>query len=486
MSKTLSQKELAQYEKEYRAIYGSLEVFARVFCEAMLYEDVPEFHREIYGLLPVAERLVLAAPRGFAKSTICSVIYPLWLALTEQRKDICLISASEGLAIDMLRRIKTEMEGNAGILAYFGDVKSSKWTESHIILNNESRVNIRAKGAGGQIRGFRPDCIILDDIETDESVQSDDQRIKLKNWLNQACINTLLPRGQMVLIGTIIHPLSVLSDLLDAPNNWEKRKYTAYVDGIEAEGHELWATARPHGWLQGRKAEIGSWAFSAEFMNDPKTDETAPIKTEQIRYWEQLPKQYSCVIAVDPAYSEDSTADYKTAALIGVNENSDRYLIDYIRTHSPQGEYMDAVINMFLRNKGLVTGLGVPNVGTEKSFFASFMQRCDERKVYPPIVELKNVYSNAKTGVTKRNKRDRIVAALQPLFENGKYYIHANHIEAKEELLTIGSSKHDDVVDCMSYAEQILQPHVQFDSGFDDARLGGAAAPVGYVANYGV
>jgi hypothetical protein len=30
--------------------------------------------------------------------------------------------------------------------------------------------------------------------------------------------------------------------------------------------------------------------------------------------------------------------------------------------------------------------------------------------------------------------------------------------EAKEELLSIGSSRHDDIVDAMAYAEQILTP----------------------------
>ena len=60
--------------------------------------------------------------------------------------------------------------------------------------------------------------------------------------------------------------------------------------------------------------------------------------------------------------------------------------------------------------------------------------------------------------MTVRNKKDRIVASLQPLFEQGKYYIRPDHLEAREELLTIGSSKNDDIVDTLAYAETILQP----------------------------
>ena len=57
-----------------------------------------------------------------------------------------------------------------------------------------------------------------------------------------------------------------------------------------------------------------------------------------------------------------------------------------------------------------------------------------------------------------RNKRDRVVAALQPLFEQGKYFIGQSMLEARDELLTIGSSRWDDIVDTMAYAENILTP----------------------------
>jgi len=434
--------------------------FAVFFFPHLLTSEIPDFQKELYALLPNSMRLAVASPRGHGKSTIMSVIYPLWLALFEKRKDICIISASENLAVEWLRKIKRELELNERIRDFFGDLKSDKWSETHIILNNKTQVQIRAKGAGGQIRGFRPDVVICDDIETDESVESEEQRKKLKNWLFKACLNTLLPNGQLVIIGTIIHPLSVLNDLLSVDNEWTKRKYQAYKDGKQEEGNELWGALWGHKRLQERKKEIGSWAFSAEYMNDPITDESAAIKESMIRYWKELPNQYSCVIAVDPAYSEEETADFKVATLVGIDQNSNRYLISYIRTHTPLGEFQDAIINMYLSNKGIITGLGIPSGGTEKSFFDSFLKKCEERKITPPVVELKNTF-RTETGQAKRFKGARIISALQPLFEQGKYYIHSNHIEARDELLSITPNhlpRWDDIVDTMAYAEQIVQP----------------------------
>jgi phage terminase large subunit-like protein len=445
--------------------FDSFGVFVDSFMGKWLECKVPEFHREIYDLIPKHRRLVVAAPRGFAKSTIISRFYPIWLALFDKARDITIISASETLAVGFLRDIKRELEQNQLINSIWGDVKSDKWSESHIILKNG--VNIRARGAGGQIRGFRPDVIVLDDIETDESVRSEEQRKLLKDWLFKACLNTLKPDGQFIVIGTIIHPLSVLADLLAIDNGWEKRKYRAYDGGIQAAGHELWKELWGHEKLQARKREIGSFAFSSEFMNEPISEETAPIKDTQIRYWKVLPDQFSAVIAVDPAYSEENDADYKTASLVLCDQQGNRYLAWYIRTHSKIGEFQDSVLNMWLQYKSVVTGIGVPNSGVEKGFFDSFLRKCEERKLYPPVVELKNSFQQTGTSVSVRNKTARVVAALQPLFENGKYYIGVEHLEARDELLSIGVSKHDDVVDTMAYAEQILQP-VFIDLGVDE------------------
>ena len=143
---------------------------------------------------------------------------------------------------------------------------------------------------------------------------------------------------------------------------------------------------------------------------------------------------------------------------MGIDQNQNRYLLEYLRTHEATGEFMDGVLNMFLRYRGLITALGVPDSGTEKEFFRSFCNRAMERKLSPPMVALKNTFVDASTGTSIRNKKKRVIASLQPLFEQGRYYINENHIEARDELLTIGSSRWDDIVDTMSYAEQLLVP----------------------------
>ena len=461
----LSEKDKAIALEFMRQCFVSVEFFARNILGNILQAEVPEFHKEMYGFLPKQKRILIAAPRGFAKSTVSSVIYPLWLAISQiSHRNIAIISASEGLAVELLRKIKHELEMNEQILKYFGDLRTDKWSETHIIVKTPDgrNINIVAKGAGAQIRGFRPDCMILDDIETDEGVESEEQRAKLKTWLFKSALNTLLPHGQLVIVGTILSPLSLLSDLLEEDNGWFKRKYMAYKGGSVKEGDELWPSLWPHKALVQRRSEIGTFAFASEFMNSPLEAGEMPIKESQIKIWKDLPENLSYWIALDPAYSEQSTSDYKVAVLVGVDNDNNRYLVDYIRTHSTMLEYMEKVLKLWQMYSGDVIGIGVPCVGTEREFFRSITEHFHRKGFFPPLEELKNTFKDA-TGASHRKKINRIISALQPLFENGKYYIGEGHQEAREELLSVGSSKHDDVVDAMAYVESMVM--ISLDNG---------------------
>ena len=456
-----TKKELKEF---YNAWKSNIDDFVGCFLAKHLTSNVPKFHRDVYSWLLKYKRMCLAAPRGFAKSMMCSVFYPIHCGVFQTKKDIVIISASEGLAIEWLRKIKTEFEQNPVLIKYFGDLRSGKWTENHIILNNSIKTSIRARGAGAQIRGFRPDLIILDDIETEESVVSAEQRNKLRDWIFKACLNALTPDGQFLWIGTIISPLALLQEILDNDNGWKKEKFRAYIDGVQEEGFELWKELWSHKRLQEQKKDIGSFAFASEFLNDPICNEDAAIKTSHIRYYEEAPENLSIVMAVDPAYSEDERADYKVAAVVGVDSKNNRYLLEYIRTHRPSGEFVDSFLNVYMKYQGQITALGVPNSGTEKEFFNTVVRRVTERQLPVSLTPLKNAFIRSGSGSVVRRKKDRIVAALQPLFEQGRYFLKQEHVECIDELLALGASRHDDIVDTLCYAEQLIQPGHDFES----------------------
>jgi len=459
--------------------YGSVFEFAKIFFPHLLKEKTPQFHLEIYKLLPIYNYLAIEAFRGGAKSTIGLIIYPIWHALFKHLGDISLISRSENFILnEVTRKIRYEFESNELLRMFFGDMTTSKWSESYFTLKNG--ISFEGKGIEGQLRGGRRALIALDDLEDNESVLSEEQRDKLKQRIGKELIPKLIKGGQICYFGTPIHPLCYLHQIVQTPNNgWEKRVYDSYKEGIEQVGNESWPEVFPHDRLQQFKKLMGSAYFAAEYRCKPVADEKQPIKEEMIRYWTELPKQYSAVISVDPAYSEDETADYKVASLIAIDHNSNRYLIHYIRTHESLNNFMNSILTLWGSNKNVVTAVGIPNSGTEKSFFDSFIKFAESKNQFPPVVELKNTFTNAQTQISVRNKHARIRASLVPLFEQGKYYIRPEHLEAREELLTLGVSRWDDLTDTMSYAEQIIQPVFIEQNSFEDENR-----PL-VIANYG-
>jgi phage terminase large subunit-like protein len=452
-----------QKERELlKQCFRSVKDFVRVFMKDHITSEIPEFHDEIYQYLHDEKRLLLTAPRGFAKSYLCSVFYPLWSLLYQEKKKILIISASEDKAIEFLRMIKTELESNKLIKAFFGTlISKKKWTESNIITN--TGIEIKAKGAEGQIRGYRPDLIILDDIETEDSVATPERRRKLETWIFKAAFNSLTPNGQFVWVGTILTHLALINEYLEKDNGWVKKRYQAYREGIQEESYELWPELWPHDRLQQQKREIGSMFFSTEFMNDPLADETAPIKQHMIREWteqNELPPTMNSVIILDPAYADHQGADEKVAVRIGFDSRNRRYLLDLIHTRESQNSYIHQIINLWQQNKSNVTAVGIPK-GAEGAFWNSFKNECDLLGASAiPIAELKNSFTNS-AGVSRRNKTARVIMALQPIFEQGRYLIGRHHGAAKDQLLSIGSSKHDDIVDAMASAEQLIDPSIE-------------------------
>lgn len=451
--------------------------FAKTFLPALLSFNIPEFHKEIYKLLINSLRLAMAAPRSFAKTTLTDIIYPSYLSMFNipNRNNIAIFSASQSLSIDQLRKIKHLYDTNEALISLYASIHGmlphtdkEKWREDEIEFTNG--VRIQACGAGSQTRGKRPNVIICDDLETTEGVRSPEQRKYLDEWFRKDIIGMLEPASQLIIIGTILHFDSLLKNLLDTmpAMGWNTRIYKAYIDGIQKKGNELWVEKWSHEELQQRKAEQGSTYFSFEYMNEPISAEDAVFKESNIRLFDALPVKHSMVQVLDPAYSERNTSDYKACVVVAVDDKNNRYVVDRIRTKNPELEYINSCINMYIKYRNRITLVGIP-AGREVDFFNKFIEISASRGIAIPHKEIKNVARSA-TGVSERNKKARITMTLQALFEQGKYYIKTGFDDIVDELLQHPHGKHDDLIDCMASAEQIITP-VFFDYGEEKQTL---------------
>ena len=196
----------------------------------------------------------LAMPRGSGKTTLCE-ISALWAILYGHRKFICMIGASEDAAAQMVDSIKAEIEVNELLAADFPEVcypiekldgivnrtsgqlyKGKRthitWTAKEIVLpsipkSTASGAIVKCAGITGRIRGMkfkrpdgksvRPDFVICDDPQTDESARSPSQCVTRETILATAILGLAGPGQKMsgIMPCTIIRDNDMAMRMLD-------------------------------------------------------------------------------------------------------------------------------------------------------------------------------------------------------------------------------------------------------------------------------
>ena len=425
--------------------------FARFFCQEDMTCAIPEFHHELYELAGAGhKRIVVIAPRSFAKSTVFSKVYPLWQILEGNIKKILLVSATGELAEEMLSWIRNNLEDNKFITSYYGGKQGNKWTQDVIeyIRKDGSKVKVMANGAGKQIRGFRPDLIIGDDLDTDEGVLSSDRRAKLLDWFNKAVINTLESDSQMVLVGTLLHPLSLLANI-SGREGYIVRKYQA----ICPNGDSLWPEKWPIDRLLERKSEIGKDAFNSEYQNEPIVSDNPIFSRETFCEYDSGSKSFEEIVkegvytvtSIDPAISRKETADY--SAIVSVSATYDDKPKFYVRVdgcargHWPLRNQINRLDDIYRQvNSNMIL---IETVAYQQALADEFRLYQEEQHRYPKIKEFK----------PDRDKERRANAITGPFTDRQVYFDHTDPLTQRlmDELFLFPTGDHDDLVDAFVY-----------------------------------
>ena len=240
----------------------------RLFCETYMPNSFPlawsPDHLVVIGKVESAvlrgELLALALPRGSGKTTVCEAA-TLWATLYAHRSFITIIGADEPLAEQMLDSISVELDTNALLLEDFPEVcfpisklegihhrapgqlcegvrTRMQWSAKRIVLptvidtlfgenHPTSGSIIDVAGITGRIRGrkhkredgtqLRPDLVLIDDPQTDDSARSPAQVNQRLRVINGAILGLAGPGKKIsgLLTVTVIVPDDMADQLLD-------------------------------------------------------------------------------------------------------------------------------------------------------------------------------------------------------------------------------------------------------------------------------
>ena len=434
-----------------------------------------------------------AAPRGNAKSTTGTFGLPLWAAAFRKRKFALIVSETRAQGETFLSFIKTELESNERLAQDFPELvgEGPVWRADQIITRNG--VKIQAAGAGQKLRGLRhgscrPDLVIVDDLENDESVESPEQRKKLENWFFKALMKIGQPDTVFIVVGTILHFESLLSRLLVKPG-WKGQKFKAVmkwspavklwerwealfaditVGKEEAElaadnyyadneremlkGTEvLWPEMEPYYYLMKMRVSDGPAYFESEKQNEPINPEDAIFLEEWIQYYddedvdlEGLKHAGSC----DPSLGKRSKNADPSAILGGKMKGGVIYLTvaDIEKRHPDQ--IMTDILVYHERDR-------FDEFAMEEIQFQEFFS-----KSFQNVAHAKGLTINVKS-VKPNTDKDLRIITLQPWIKNGwikfrrsgmgELIRHLIYYRAK------GRGGHDDGPDALEMLKNLLE-----------------------------
>lgn len=287
-----------------------------------------------YG--PAEARDAYIAPRDAGKSTWLFKILPMWAAAHGHTRFIAAFADSGPQAKKHLSSFKRELESNKLLqkdypelcapLKRRGNVNVSDTQE---LYQASSGFVFAASGADTSVLGMkvedqRPDLIILDDLEPDESSYSDYQAGQRLSTLTDAIL-PLNIRARVILSGTVTMPGSITHQLVktklnkdELPEEWivtEKFKvhhFKPIVTDDEGNERSLWPEKWPMSWLNTVRH---TRSFAKNYNNDPLAMDGQYWTRDDFTY-DSLPCTRT-VLSIDGAVTKKATSDFTALAVVG-------------------------------------------------------------------------------------------------------------------------------------------------------------------------
>tara|TARA_R100000742_G_C4277928_1_gene100228 strand:- start:675 stop:2168 length:1494 start_codon:yes stop_codon:yes gene_type:complete len=477
------------YEERYEKLQAlkklkdNMPLFGRFCFPTALRKITPPFHHEVYRDLSddSVRRVLIAAPRGTAKSTVTTLIYPLWkVAFKRSDEDlfIVIISESQAQSINFLSRIKYHLGHSDKFKEIFGDfgpATAKRWTNNDIVLANGAR--IIAVGTGQRVRGFiegdtRPNLIIVDDFESELNAFTMEARAKNRKWITEAVIPSLSDEGKIAMIGTVISEDCFLYWAKDSPA-WKVLWYSIWDEDEKS----IWPERFPKSRIMEIKREFESVGnlngFYQEYMNIAQSPDNAPFKPEwmQLHHYdferingqnclvrevgdERKVKPVEIYSGVDPASSLAATADFFVIATIAVDSDNNKYVVDLFRNRISPAEQPGKIIEIY--KKFRPKRMNIETTGYQEALRTAVRELMLEDNLYIPGLE---------KGVKPRNRKSERLLSLVPMFAKKAFFWRTEDLVGQQEFLSYPRGKHDDVMDAIWTALERHKPCrvVEFD-----------------------
>ena len=271
------------------------------------------------------KRLIINMPPRHTKSEFASYLFPAWFLGRYPEKKIIQTAHTAELAVGFGRKVRN-LISQEDFQSVFPGIELSSDSKAAGRWNTNKRGDYFAIGVGGAVTGKGADVLIIDDPHSEQEAAlgayNPEVYEKVYEWYTSGPRQRLQPGGAIIIVMTRWSTRDLTGKIIksvtqkEGVDDWEVIELPA----IMPSGDPLWPEFWPLDQLESLRAELPVAKWSAQYQQDPTSEEGALIKREWWREWEKdsPPPCEAIIQSWDTAFLKTQRADYSACTTWGV------------------------------------------------------------------------------------------------------------------------------------------------------------------------
>ena len=259
------------------------------------------------------KRLIVNMPPRHTKSEFASTFFPSWLLGRNPKLKLMQITHTAELAFRFGRKVRDIIDSEE-YKQVFPDVSLKQDSKSAGRWETNKGGEAFYAGIGGAVTGRGADLLVLDDIHSEQDALSPKALDNAWDYYSSGPRQRLQPGGSIVVVMTRWSTKDLTGRLLAAQTDpkadkWEVVEFPAIFPET---GNPLWKEFWSIEELESIKASLPVSKWSAQWLQNPTSEEGAILKREWWQKWDkdQIPNMQYVIQSYDTAFSKNETADY--------------------------------------------------------------------------------------------------------------------------------------------------------------------------------
>lgn len=392
-------------------------------------------------------RLIINLPPRMLKSLTVSVAWPAFLLGHNPAERIMTASYAAGLSVKHALDCRAVMQ-SGWYREVFPAVRLAKdQNEKHKMATTRHGHRI-ATSVGGTATGEGGGFLIMDDPHTPAQAMSDAQRRSAIDWFDQTFTSRLDDKrsGCIVVVMQRLHADDLSGHLL-SKGGWVHLSLPAIAEKSETlvkgqtsyrrkAGEPLHPKREGLAELQALKREMGSYAFAAQYQQNPMPLEAGMVRQAWFKRYAVPPRQYDRIVqSWDTAVKAGGQHDASVCMTVGETDGV-HYVLDVQAVRLEYPALKREIITAAERWRPDAVLL------EDKASGQSLLQDLRRERNLPPLLAM----TPTQDKVTR-------FAAVTAMIEAGQVALPQEALwlsEFEREILTFPHGRHDDHVDALS------------------------------------